>query len=121
MDRLTSEYAVGFFGETGAAAKPRIALPNNSFNYVFASIPTVASDIPSHRWLAHRARPALSLDPVDSAEGLAAATDDLLGDDGATLARAREHAYALGQRSSNLVVEKGVLVQEVEEVTSWLL
>ena len=118
MERLASRYDLGFVGETGATANHRIALANKLFTYVLAGIPTVASDIPAHRQMAQRLGPALSLYPVESVEGLAAAFDELLCDDGATLARAREHAYALGQQSLNWDVEKVVLVRKVEEVTS---
>ena len=118
MERLASRYDVGFVGETGATANRRIAVTNKLFTYVLAGIPTVASDIPAHRQMAQRLGPALRLYPVESAEGLAAAIDELLDDDGATLARARAHAYVLGQKSLNWDVEKAVLVRKVQEVTS---
>ena len=118
MERLASRHDLGFVGETGVTANRRIALANKLFTYILAGIPGVASDIPAHRWLARRAGPAMSLYPVGSAEGLAAAIDEYLADGGAVLARARAHAHALGQRSLNWDVEKAVLVRKVEEVTT---
>ena len=116
MERLASLYDVGFVGETGATPNHRIALANKLFTYVLAGIPTVASDIPAHRWLAKRLGPAVRLFPVESAEELASAIDGYLADGGATLAQARAHAYALGQQSLNWDVEKAVLIRTVEEV-----
>jgi glycosyltransferase involved in cell wall biosynthesis len=116
MERLASRYDLGFAGETGATANHRIALANKLFTYILAGIPVVASDIPAHRWLARRAGPAMSLHPVGSAEGLAAAIDGFLAEGGAVLARARAHAYALGQQSLNWDVEKALLIRKVEEV-----
>ena len=116
MERLASHYDIGFVGETGATPNHRIALANKLFTYVLAGIPTVASDIPAHQWLAQRLGPAMRLYPVESGEGLASAIDGYLADGGATLAQARAHAYALGQQSLNWDVEKAVLVRKVEEV-----
>jgi glycosyltransferase involved in cell wall biosynthesis len=118
MERLAARYDVGLVGETGATANHRIALANKLFTYFLAGIPVVASDIPGHRWLAERTGPALSLYPVESAVGLAAAIDGFLDGDGATLAQARAHAHALGQQSLNWDVEKAVLIRKVQEVTA---
>ena len=115
MERLASRYDVGLVGETGATANHHVALTNKLFTYILAGIPIIASDIHAHRRLALRLGPGMSLYPLDSAKGLAAAIDGFLDDGGATLARAREHVYALGQQSLNWDVEKAVLVRKVEE------
>ena len=118
MERLASRFDVGFVGETGATLNHRIALANKLFTYILAGIPTVASDIPAHHLLAPSAGSALSLYPVESAEGLALAIDGFLVNGGASLARARAHAYTLGQELFNWDVEKSVLIRKVEEVVA---
>ena len=101
MERLASQYDVGFVGETGSTANRRIALTNNLFTYVLAGIPTIASDIPAHRQMAQRLGPALRIYPVESAEGLAAAFDELLGDDGPPWpGRARMRTPSASSRST---------------------
>jgi glycosyltransferase involved in cell wall biosynthesis len=115
MERLAAAHDVGLVGETGRTPNRRIALTNKLFSYALAGVPAMISDIPAHRDYAREAGLAARLYPVDDAAELAAALDELLGEDGRPLAEARAQAYALGQEQLNWDREQAVFLTLVKD------
>jgi glycosyltransferase involved in cell wall biosynthesis len=112
MERLGTQYDLGFSGETGFSRNNSWALGNKLFSYLLGGVPIMASDIPSHRAIAPQLGEAMSLFPIGDASALAGLLDRLLLDP-ARLAAARAHAWRLGQERYCWEVEQHNLVAAV--------
>lgn len=109
LERLGANYDLGYVGELAETKNRRIALTNKLFSYLLSGVPSLVSDIPSHRRLAHELGEATALFPVGDAAALATRMDRLLLNPD-LLASARAHAFALGQRRFNWEVEAPVFL-----------
>lgn len=112
MERLASQYDIGFSGEPGHTPNNRSALGNKLFSYLVAGLPIVASDVPAHQALRPSLGPAVRLFAREDPEAAAAAMDDLLAS-AETLAHARKAAFDLGQHRFNWDLEKHRLLDLV--------
>jgi glycosyltransferase involved in cell wall biosynthesis len=110
MERLAARYDLGYAGETGRTRNRRIALTNKQFTYLLAGVPTLLSDIPSHRQIAEEMGEAARLFATDNPASLAAVLDDILSD-ADQLARMRAVAFQLGQKRFNWDVEQAALLR----------
>jgi glycosyltransferase involved in cell wall biosynthesis len=117
MERLAAQHDAGFSGETGHTENRRIMLTNKQFSYMLAGLPTILSDIPSHRAFAAEAKAAVLLYETENARSLAAVIDALF------LNESRRHAMAcaawrLAQDRFNWDEEKKTLLGLIEEALS---
>jgi glycosyltransferase involved in cell wall biosynthesis len=108
MERLASEYDIGFVGEPGHTENRRIALTNKLFSFLLAGLPVVASDIESHREVA-RVCDAIFIYASESSTELAKAFDNLLLDPRA-LAKARRKSWQAGQQRYNWDQEQNKVI-----------
>lgn len=115
MERLGAQYDLGYVGEMAETESRRIALTNKLFSYLLGGVPSLASDIPAHRAIAADLGEAVSLFATGDVVALAAAMDSFLRDP-ARLARARAHAWHLGQSRYCWEVEQGALLDAVSRV-----
>jgi glycosyltransferase involved in cell wall biosynthesis len=115
MLQLAAAYDIGLAGETGDTRNHEIALSNKLFSYIQAGIPVAMSDIPSQCAFAESVGPAARLYRVDDPVDLAKAIDHFLLNP-KRLAKARAHAFRLGQDKLNWETEKTGLVKLVESV-----
>jgi glycosyltransferase involved in cell wall biosynthesis len=113
MEALAAEYDLGLVAENGATPNHRIALSNKQFTYLLAGLTVVMSDTPGHRAFVEAATGAAMLFETESADSLAEAVDQMLGDP-LRLAAARAKAYELGQTRFNWEIEKRKLIACVE-------
>lgn len=114
MERLASEYDIGFVGEPGQSESRRVALTNKIFTYLLAGIAVIASDIPAHLALESTMGDAMHLFKAEDPQSLAAVLDALLLNP-ATLEASRKTAWRLGQEQFNWDVERQVLLTAVEQ------
>jgi hypothetical protein len=117
MERAASVYDLGLIAETGCMMNRRIALTNKQFTYLLAGIPLLMSDISAHRSFAGEAAGASYLFANESADDLARAADEILGNP-QRLAAARDRAYGLGQERFNWEQEQHTLLRCVEGVVA---
>lgn len=115
LERLGSEYDLGYSGETGFSDNRLRALTNKLFSYLLGGVPCIATDIPAHRQIAPDLGEALSLFPVNDAAALASAIDSFLLYP-QRLAAARANAWNLGQKRFNWDVERNTLTETIEKL-----
>jgi glycosyltransferase involved in cell wall biosynthesis len=115
MVHLAAEHSVGFVGETGHSENRRIMLTNKQFVYMLAGLPTILSDIPSHRAFASEAKGAVFLYDTENPSSLAKTIDELFSDDAHRSASARA-AWLLGRERYNWEVERTKLCALVKGV-----
>ena len=113
MERLASEYDIGFVGEPGQSESRRVALTNKIFTYLLAGIAVIASDIPAHLALVPVMGDSMHLFKAEDSQSLADVLDGLLLNP-AALKAARKTAWRLGQEQFNWDVERQVLLTAVE-------
>ena len=117
MERLGSHYDLGYVGEHAETVNRRIALTNKLFSYLVGGVPIVATDIPAHQLIEPQLGEAMTLFPIGNASALAAALDRILMDPD-RLARARAHAWHLGQKRYCWEVEKKAFLEAVDTAVS---
>lgn len=113
MERLASQHDAGFVGETGHSKNRQIMLTNKQFSYLLAGLPTILSDIPSHRDFVEGAEGAAMLYQTENPGSLALAIDTLFNDESRRFAMAKE-AWRLGQERFNWDMEKRKFLELVE-------
>ena len=112
LERLGTQYDLGYSGETGFSANNLRALSNKIFSYLISGLPCLAADTPAHRQIAPELGYAMTLFPIGDAASLATAMDKLLLDP-EMLASARSHAWNLGQTRFNWETEQSGLLSIV--------
>jgi glycosyltransferase involved in cell wall biosynthesis len=115
MERLGSQFDIGYSGETGFSENNARALGNKLFSYLLSGLPIIASDIPAHRALAPDLGDAMTLFKIGDAVALAATIDRLLMRPD-HLAASRAHAWRLGQERFNWEMEQQALLRLWEEI-----
>lgn len=114
LERLGSEYDLGFIGELSHTLNRQIALTNKFFSYLMSGIPIIASDVPAHRRIAPEIGLAMTLFPTGVASALAGAIDGFLLNP-ERLKAARLHAWNLAQSKFNWEFESVKLQRLVRE------
>lgn len=114
LERLGAAFDLGLVSELGETHNRGIALTNKLFSYLLGGVPSLASDIPSHQRIAPHLGAAMTLFQTGEAGALAEAIDALLLHPN-RLAKARAHAWELGQSRYNWRVESNILLGLVEE------
>jgi glycosyltransferase involved in cell wall biosynthesis len=108
---------LGYVGELAETSNRQIALTNKLFSYLLGGVPSLATDIPSHRQLAPQLGEAMTLFPIGDAAALASAIDRHLLDP-PDLAKSRAYAWHLGQTRFNWDTERARLTDIVAKVAA---
>jgi glycosyltransferase involved in cell wall biosynthesis len=117
LEGLGAAYDLGYVGELAETSNHQIALANKLFSYLLGGVPSLATDIPSHRQLAPQLGEAMTLFPIGDAAALASAIDRHLLDP-PDLAKSRAYAWHLGQTRFNWDTERARLTDIVAKVAA---
>ena len=117
LERLGSEFDIGYSGEAGFSLNNTVALGNKLFSYLSSGLALISSDIAAHRAIADEFGPALALFKGGDAHALACELDRFLLDP-ALLAQAREHSWRLGQSRFCWEFEQREWLAHIERVLS---
>lgn len=110
LERLGSQYDLGFCGEKGITVSRDIALTNKLFSYLLSGLPVIASNIAAHRDIQPQIGDAMVNFDMRDPGALAAAIDGYLMNP-TRLAAARERAWRLGRDRFNWETEQEALMK----------